>query len=89
MAKKNILIVAVDTFNETHKRHKEEQEEQKKTIGSILKKMRLDAGLTLQATADILGFSKVLIHQYESGIFSSLSEERVKDLIKIYTRGKR
>lgn len=88
MANKKLLLEAMNAMEETHERHLEERQIQRKTIGKILKDMRVAAGVSGANLAKAIGCSRMLIHQYEVGDYAP-SNERAQDIINALTKGKK
>ena len=51
-------------------------------IGSALKRIRKEKGLTLEALATMVGTSRQTIHRYEAGIITNVPHKMVSDLAR-------
>ena len=51
-------------------------------LGDILKRIRKEKGLTLEALATMVGTSRQTIHRYESGIITNVPHKMVGDLAR-------
>ena len=51
-------------------------------LGNILKQIRKERGLTLEALANMVGTSRQTIHRYEAGIITNVPHKMVRDLAK-------
>lgn len=56
----------------------------KKTMGEILKELRLERGLTQEEVGKIIGVQKAAIQKYEKGDVENMKQESIKILAKYY-----
>ena len=56
----------------------------KKTMGEILKELRLQKGLTQEEVGKIIGVQKAAIQKYEKGDVENMKQSSIKKLSKFY-----
>lgn len=56
----------------------------KKTMGEILKELRLERGLTQEEVGKIIGVQKAAIQKYEKGDVENMKQESIKILASYY-----
>ncbi|MBE7011165.1 MAG: helix-turn-helix transcriptional regulator [Ruminococcaceae bacterium] len=56
----------------------------KKTMGEILKELRLERGLTQEEVGKIIGVQKAAIQKYEKGEVENMKQSSIKKLSKFY-----
>ena len=56
----------------------------KKTMGEILKELRLERGLTQEEVGNLIGVQKAAIQKYEKGDVENMKQESIKILASYY-----